>query len=123
LGQPEIEVSESAITIPLTWQAIGQPSADYTYFIHLYRAGAEEEPPVAQLDQQPCLPTSQWHEGEIVMETAVLSLPPDLPPDDYTLGLGWYSWPSFERLLLTTNNESLPDERVSLGQIRNDGDR
>ena len=52
LAQPEIEVSESAVTVPLTWQAGGQPAADHTYFIHLYRAGAEDEPPVAQLDQQ-----------------------------------------------------------------------
>jgi hypothetical protein len=118
LGQPEIAVSESAIPISLTWQAVGQPAADYTYFIHLYRAGAEDEPPVAQLDQQPCLPTSQWHEGEIVMETAVFALLPDLPPGEYTLGLGWYSWPSFERLSLTASNDSLPDNRISLGHIR-----
>jgi hypothetical protein len=117
LGQPEIEVSESVLTIPLTWQAIGQPTADYTYFIHLYRAGAEDEPPVAQLDQQPCLPTSQWYEGEIVKETAVLSLPPDLPPGDYTVGLGWYSWPSFERLTLALSDSPLADHRHQLGQI------
>ena len=117
LGKPEILVSESAVSIPLTWQAIGQTAADHTYFIHLYREGAEDEPPVTQLDQQPCLPTSQWHEGEIVIETAVLPLPPDLPPGNYTLGLGWYTWPSLERLPATSNENSLPDQRVSLGQI------
>ena len=117
LGQPEIEVSEIAITIPFTWQAIGQPAADHTYFVHLYRAGAEDEPPVAQLDQQPCLPTSQWHEGEIVRETAVLPLPTDLPPGEYTLGLGWYTWPSFERLTVTVSDTPLPDNRQMIGQI------
>jgi hypothetical protein len=124
LGQPEIELTETVtepvevtVSVPLTWQASGQPNADHTYFIHLYRAGAEDEPPVAQLDQQPCLPTSQWHEGEVVWETAVLPLPPNLPPDEYTLGLGWYTWPSFERLTLTANGSQLPEQRYRLGQI------
>ncbi|MFO7678487.1 MAG: hypothetical protein R6X34_00385 [Chloroflexota bacterium] len=124
LGQPEIELTETVtepvevtVSVPLTWQASGQPNADHTYFIHLYRAGAEDEPPVAQLDQQPCLPTSQWHEGEVVWETAVLSLPPDLPAGDYTLGLGWYTWPSFERLSLTANGSQLLEQRYRLGQI------
>lgn len=124
LGQPEIELSETdtstgsvSVSVPLTWQASGQPSADHTYFIHLYRAGAVDEPPVAQLDQQPCLPTSQWHEGEVVWETAVLPLPSDLPPGGYTLALGWYTWPAFERLPLADGDNHLSDQRYRLGQI------
>jgi len=115
--QSEIEVVDGTIAIPLIWKSLGQPTADHTYFIHLYRAGAEDEPPVAQLDQQPCLPTNQWHQGEIVMETAVLSLPPDLPPGDYTLGLGWYTWPSFERLPLRDSEVALPDQRHMIGVL------
>ncbi|MCZ7673403.1 MAG: hypothetical protein M5U34_42945 [Chloroflexi bacterium] len=58
LGQPEIEVSESVITIPLTWQAIGQPAADYTYFIHLSgwrgkRAAGGSVGPTAMFAHQP----------------------------------------------------------------------
>lgn len=124
LGQPEITLSEAVtelvevtVSVPLTWQAIGQPVADHTYFIHLYQVGAEDEPPVAQLDRQPCLPTSRWHEGEIVLETAVLSLPPDLAPGDYTLGLGWYTWPSFERLPLMGSEATLPDQRLMIGVL------
>ena len=125
LGNPEILLSANGISIPFVWQALGQPPADHTYFLHLYRAGAEDEPPVAQLDQQPCLPTSQWHEGEVVLETAVsassrqtvLPLPPDLPPGDYTLSLGWYTWPTFERLPLTKSDSALPDNRQLLGQF------
>ena len=114
---PILRQAQDGISIPLTWQATNTPSQDHTYFIHLYRAGAENEAPVAQLDQQPCLPTSQWHEGEIVLETAVLNLPPDIPTGNYTLGLGWYTWPTFERLPLTTSQQPLADERHLLGQI------
>ncbi|PID85093.1 MAG: hypothetical protein CSB13_09820 [Chloroflexi bacterium] len=117
LGRPEMVVTETAVTLPFTWQARGHLSADHTYFVHLYQAGAEDEPPLAQLDQQPCLVTSRWHEGEIVRETAVLPIPAHLPPGEYTLGLGWYTWPTFERLPLTNSTDSWSGNRLPLGQI------
>jgi hypothetical protein len=125
LGLPEITVTETAVLVPLTWKALGQPSGNHTYFIHLYRAGAEDEQPMAQVDQQPCMRTSRWHEGEIVMETAkvpnteeaVLMLPKNLPPGDYTLALGWYTWPNQERLPLINSDYTWPGDRLPLGQI------
>ena len=111
------EGHQTPISIPLIWHSNNTSAQDHTYFIHLYQAGAEDEPPVAQLDQQPCLPTSQWHEGEIILDTAVFNLPPNLPAGNYTLGLGWYTWPSFERLSLNESENPLSDQRHLLGQI------
>lgn len=118
IGTPVISVTETAVTVLLTWQATAVPLADYTLFLHLYAAGTEDSPPLAQLDVQPCLPTSQWHPGESVQAHYTLLLPPDLPPGKYTLGLGLYSWPSFVRLPLTHSNAPLTADRHQLGFVR-----
>ncbi len=113
----ETQLADNAIPITITWQAISQPTADHTLFIHLYRVGEEDEPAVAQLDIQPCYPTGKWQPGEALRETYTLPLPPDLPPGDYTVGLGWYTWPSFERLPLEMSDNQLSNQRHVLGQI------
>jgi hypothetical protein len=99
---PTIRVATTAVSIHLTWQAVARPAADHTLFVHFYPAGEEKSPPLSQLDVQPCLPTGQWRPGDVIQEAYVLALPADLPPGDYTLALGWYTWPTLERLPLTS---------------------
>jgi hypothetical protein len=50
-------------------------------------------------------------------EEAVLMLPKNLPPGDYTLALGWYTWPNQERLPLINSDYAWPGDRLPLGQI------
>lgn len=116
-GEPGVEVGETAVAISLTWQAVARPEADHTLFFHLYPAGQEDSPPLAQLDVAPCLPTGQWRPGDAIAERYTLPLPPDLPPGDYTLALGWYTWPTFERLGLVGETAVLPNHRLSLQTI------
>jgi hypothetical protein len=111
LGNPVISVTETAVVIPLIWQAIATPTANHTIFLHLYHAGNENSPPAAQIDIEPCLPTGQWHPGEIIQDRVTLPLPPDLPSGNYTLGIGLYTWPTFERLPLTLSDTALSDNR------------
>jgi hypothetical protein len=113
-GREPISITETAVHVPLTWQAVARPTADHTLFIHLYRAGAENSPPLAQLDVQPCLPTGQWRPGDAIEERYALPLPPDLPRGDYTLALGWYTWPTFARLPVSSATAVLPDHRLPL---------
>lgn len=117
VGSPVVSVGETAVTIPILWQAAARPAADHTLFIHLYRAGEEASPPLAQLDVQPCLPTGQWQPGERIQDRYTLALPPDLPPGDYSLALGWYTWPTFTRLPLAAGDAALSDDRLLLGQF------
>lgn len=125
LGTPVISVTETAtlsgvevaVILPLTWQATAAPGADHTLFLHLYPVGAEDKAPVAQLDVQPCLPTGQWQPGEIILERYTLSLPPGLPAGDYTIGLGLYTSPSFERLPLLYSNRPLAENRHQPGSV------
>ncbi|MBK8988397.1 MAG: hypothetical protein IPM39_20410 [Chloroflexi bacterium] len=117
VNSPVVGVTETAVLIPLVWYAADQPTGDHTLFVHLYPAGQENGPPLAQLDVQPCLPTAQWRPGDAITETYALPLPPDLPPGDYTLALGWYTWPTFERLPVAGTTAVLPNNRLLLQSI------
>ncbi len=117
LGNPVISVTETAVVIPLIWQAIATPTANHTIFLHLYHAGDENSPPAAQIDIEPCLPTGQWHPGEIIQDQYSLLLPPDLPAGNYTVGLGLYTWPASMRLPLQQSSKSLDNDRHQLGSI------
>ncbi len=91
-----------AIIVHLAWRATQTLPQDYTLFLHLVGANGQL---IAGNDSPPArgsLPTTRWRAGQVVKYNAPLILPPDAPPGNYTLSLGWYAWPSLERL-------SLPD--------------
>ena len=117
LTYQEVGLAQDALNITATWQAMKAPTADHTLFIHLYHQGEEEGAPLAQLDIQACYPTGKWHPGEALRETYTLSLPTDLPPGEYTVALGWYTWPTFERLTLVNSDKPMSNQRHELGQI------
>lgn len=105
------------LTLTFTWHALASPAADHTLFLHLYRSGSEDSPPLAQRDASPCQPTGRWHEGELIRDRHTLVLPADLPADTYTLALGLYTWPSFQRLPMADSNSPLSGNRHSLAQL------
>lgn len=87
---------EGQLRLTLAWQALAPIDIDYTVFIHLL---GENGPPVAQSDRPPGgYPTSNWQPSEIVVDTFVVELPPDLPPGTYTLQTGMYDLTTLERL-------------------------
>lgn len=112
----QITQQPTALTVDLWWLATAVPTADHTLFLHLYPVGAETAVPSAQADVQPCWPTSRWQQGSWVHDVQTIPLPPNLPPGAYTLALGWYTYPTFERLPLTTA-APLPDNRLPLATI------
>ncbi len=107
--------------VTLYWRA-GEPVAqDLTAFAHL-GSGLPGEPPIlAQRDGQPCVglyPTSRWQPGEIVPDSFAITLPADAPPGEYPLAVGWYAYPSLERLPLLAADPATPDGRAVPGTIR-----
>lgn len=79
------------LIVSLAWQAAGSTRQDLTAFVHLLDAGGRR---VAGFDRRPLdgdPPTGAWHPGEIVLDRHPVSLPPDLPPGDYTLAVGLYA--------------------------------
>ncbi len=91
------------------WQADTQPAANYSMFVHLL---SEDEPtPVTQFDGPPTTPqrlTPTWNDPDerLIGADAVLVLPPDLTPGDYTLALGLYDFQTGTRLPLSTGGDT-----------------
>ncbi len=86
-----------SLTLDLIWQADGVPEADYTVFMHLRRADSGEQ--IAAFDHPPSRPTSTWSPGEVFTDTRAVRIPPDAPGGRYRVVIGWYAYPSFERLI------------------------
>jgi hypothetical protein len=89
----ELDQDGEALRLVLYWDGQGNPSQDYTVFVHLVNG----EQIVAQRDQQPLAgfyPTSMWRDGEIVRD--VYSLP--LPPVGTEIRVGLYDLDTMQRL-------------------------
>jgi hypothetical protein len=103
----------------LHWQASAAVRFDYSAFAHLIDAQGNK---VAQLDYQPYdamgpLPTSAWPIGWPVTDAQKITLPPDLPPGDYTLLVGLYNWQSGSRLP-AQGEGVIGGDAVQLGPLR-----
>lgn len=100
--------------LPLTlyWQADRPTMRPYTVFNHLISAEGEL---VAQQDNWPVngqWPSTCWQPDEVVADSYLLSLPPDLPDGVYTLVTGFYDARDGTRLPTTEGSD-----HVSLGQV------
>ncbi len=98
--------SGDVVHLTLYYQGNAPMEMDYTAFVHLLgpQNPASGNPMWAQDDSEPCrtfYPTSQWKAGEILKDTITLQLPPDMPPGPYTLTIGFYIFPTMERLAVT----------------------
>lgn len=88
-----------AITLDLVWQAVQNPKTDYTVFMHLRRISDGAQ--IAAFDSPPVngtLPTSAWSAGQVITDTRAVQIPADAPLGEYNVVIGWYLYPSFERL-------------------------
>ena len=80
--------------IALRWQALVQPRADYTVFVHVLDPDGRI---VAQDDSQPVagkFPTGAWLPGETVVDVHPLTL----PSGSYTIQVGLYELATQQRL-------------------------
>jgi len=95
----QYEPSADFIGVTLAWQAQKNWLPDYTVFVQLLNAETGER--VAGSDSWPVngeWPTSRWVKDEVVTDRHVLPVPPDLPPDSYTIIVGLYRADTMERL-------------------------
>lgn len=94
------------IVILWYWQATRRVDKNYTLFVHLVNQFGEM---IANSDSEPRsgqLPTSQWRVGTRVVDWTILPIPTDIPSGSYTLEIGWYYFPTMERLLLDVLEET-----------------
>ncbi len=94
---PKVAPGES-LAVTLYWNAMRQPSADYTVFLHLLD---EDGQIVAAHDGMPVenrFPTRAFIPGNVVADARRLELPADLAPGVYRLNAGLYLLETGERL-------------------------
>ncbi len=98
--------SEAGIDLTLYWQALTQPTADYTHFVHLSKVG--DTTPIAQHDSMPgnnTWATGQLAKGQIIEDRLFLQTP-DLESGAYRLTAGMYdtAQENFPRLTLANGD-------------------
>ncbi len=106
--------------LTLYWHAAEDIPGDWTTFAHV-GTGLDGTQPVGQRDGTPCdglYPTSQWRPGEIIPDSFAITLPDTTSPGEYPIAIGWYSFPSLERLPLLDADSPLPDRRAIIGTVR-----
>ena len=106
--------------LTLYWKAEAALGADWTAFAHL-GTGLDGSTIVAQRDGAPCqglYPTAAWQAGDVVADSFAVTVPAGTPPGEYPLAVGWYQYPSLERLPLEDADQALPDNRVVIATVR-----
>lgn len=95
--------TDDELEVTLYWQALKSSAVNYTVFVHLVDAGGQL---VAQHDSEPNngqYPTSIWKTGDVIKDVHQVSLS-TLPAGRYILEVGFYQWPSLERLQVTVGD-------------------
>lgn len=111
------------IHLNLYFQRLSQIEKNYTVTTQLLGPPnpATGGPLWAQDDSEPCrrfYPTSVWDEGEIIRDQYTIAIPPETPPGDYQLIVGFYEWPTLERLPVLDDAGQVVGDHVVLSEIR-----
>ncbi len=86
------------VSFDLVWQPLAAAESSLVRFVQALDARGQL---VAQQDTVPCAgecPATSWLAGEYLVDQARLTLPPDLPPGEYRLIVGWYDQATQQRL-------------------------
>jgi len=108
---PDSAAPGEAVEVRLEWAARARAYEDFTILVHLIDPAAPDQPPLAQGDSPPRAghwPTSAWEPGAPFVDDHELALPPDLPPGEYRIAVGFYRPADFTRLPVETTLETLP---------------
>ncbi len=96
-----------SIVLNLRWRASNPINRDLTLFVHVldangnYVTGADSPP--ARGDY----PTSRWRTNELIAYNVAVSIPPNTSAGSYSVAIGWYEWPSLERIVLENGSTAL----------------
>lgn len=91
-------VPGQTVELTLYWQALVEPTAVYTAFLHVLNKAGET---VLSADHWPGgLPSDIWDVGQVIEDRVSLALPADLPPGAYRVRLGLYTADDGRRLPL-----------------------
>jgi hypothetical protein len=108
-------VTETADTlfVTLTWDTTIALSDNYVSFVHLLDTAGNV---VAQQDREPLAgyrPTTTWQINQPVTDRFAFPRHA-LPAGEWQIVVGWYSWPSLERLPVTVDGQAIPSAQYPL---------
>ncbi len=115
------------IHLTLYYQALSGMNVSYTTFAHLWGQPnpATGGPIWGQDDTEPCrrgYPTSSWDVGEIVVDNLEIPISAEAPSGDYSVVIGFYQWPSLERLpVMDAASQDVAENVVTLTQVHVSG--
>ncbi|MCD6285953.1 MAG: hypothetical protein J7M39_08585 [Anaerolineae bacterium] len=89
------------LELALTWHYTAATGEEYHLFNHLMRDGEL----VAQVDGEP-IPNRYWRDDDILITYFTLQLPAELPPGEYVLRIGSYTWPELLRTMLIDGTDA-----------------
>jgi hypothetical protein len=115
LQEARVEREPGRVRMTLTWHSLSPAQPHDTVFVHMGQPG---QAPVAQADGDlwlGMLPLPTLAPGDAIREQRLISLPEEMPPGRYEIGIGVYNRLTGERLPATTPQGSrLPDDAVSI---------
>ncbi|VAW43464.1 hypothetical protein MNBD_CHLOROFLEXI01-541 [hydrothermal vent metagenome] len=113
-----IKQTDASIKFLLYWETAVPLSDNYHRFIHLLDENGEI---VVQMDGIPLngwLPTNKWQPNVQLIDSSMLTLPPDIAAGSYTLVTGMYTFPEIQRLPATNDvNGRWPNDAILLQKI------
>jgi uncharacterized membrane protein len=112
------------LEVMLYWQAATPPPANYTAFVQLLgtngsAAQSDQYPTTRLLESSIPRPTSGWIQGEVVADSHIINLPPDIALGEYEIVVGLYDLANnAARLPVTEDGTRLPNDVIRLGTVR-----
>jgi hypothetical protein len=107
------------IEIVLYWQALDTVDRDYKVFVHLYRptipgglSGQHDSPP-----GNGAFPTSSWLPGEVVTDPHLVPIEQNTDAGLSQIGVGLYLSSTGERLPVSVEGQTQPDNVLILTQV------
>ncbi len=108
------------VTFRFYWNAVQDPQANYSVFIHLLPTGndsnlvTQADGPLVSYSRE----TLTWTDRDetLISQLFTLMIPPDVNPGEYTVWVGVYEPYSGERLLVTQGQKPIGD-RVELSHL------
>lgn len=112
----ELISNEQGHTLTLIWQALSQPTEDYTVFVHLLHPDGtccywQDD----AMPQQNTYPTSRWIENEIIVD--IYHIPPLTDSGNFPLEIGLYLPQNGLRLIITQPNSSETSDVLFLNPL------
>ena len=107
----------AVVPLDLYWEVLQVPASNYTVFIHLLNQAGEQVSGFDRPAGGEALPTSAWQPGSILRDSYPLTIPETLPPGEYAIHVGMYTWPSLTRLPIMVGQKPVGDS-VDLTRVQ-----